>query len=273
MARIPDHFLDCSIYLYPSSDAALAGHHSGGSGFLVGVPCGVPDQSVTVAVTNRHVIEIGAPVIRLNNLDGTVSIYEAEEPNWIFPKGGLDLAVLPIPVVPGRQRFKRVGYTAIMSEETAREWDIGPGTDTFLVGRFIESGGIQTNQPSVRFGTVAQMPLEYPNEFGRPQESFLVETRSVGGYSGSPVFAHIPPFMKDMSSGDLDGSYWGPALLGVNWGHATRRDPILDPAGRETGSGQHVRSQTGMAMVIPAWRLLKFLNSKPVRDRVMAMLG
>lgn len=69
---------------------------------------------------------------------------------------------------------------------------VGPGDDVFVVGRFINSQGKLRNIPSVRFGNIAQMPLK-PIEQGRvfgefQQESFLVEARSISGFSGSPVF-------------------------------------------------------------------------------------
>ena len=52
-----------------------------------------------------------------------------------------------------------------------------------------------------------------------PQESFLVEVRSIGGYSGSPVFVFIPPAspregVKDWVPHGILRSH-GPWLLGL----------------------------------------------------------
>jgi hypothetical protein len=48
--------------------------------------------------------------------------------------------------------------------------------------------GRQKNSPTARFGNIAQMPNEPVIIKRFEQECFLVEARSIGGYSGSPVF-------------------------------------------------------------------------------------
>jgi hypothetical protein len=73
-------------------------------------------------------------------------------------------------------------------------FDIGPGDDVFVVGRFINREGKQKNIPSVRFGNIAQMPGEpLFLDDGKELECFLIEGRSISGFSGSPVFIHISP--------------------------------------------------------------------------------
>src|SRR5260370_42243079 len=70
MPRIPDEFLDCVVYLYPSQPAAEAGEGLGGTGFVVGIRS--QDRSVQslYVVTNRHVVELGNTTVRINTLDG-----------------------------------------------------------------------------------------------------------------------------------------------------------------------------------------------------------
>lgn len=80
-----------------------------------------------------------------------------------------------------------LGYEHLLSQDKISEFDVGIGEDLFLVGRFVDRDGIQHNQPTVRFGAIAQMPgdpIETP--IGR-QDAFLTELRSVSGYSGSSV--------------------------------------------------------------------------------------
>jgi len=70
---------------------------------------------------------------------------------------------------------------------------LGYGDDIFMVGRFITFDGKQRNTPVVRFGQISMLPAE-PVEVdgGRAQEEvFLVECRSIGGLSGSPVFVDL----------------------------------------------------------------------------------
>ena len=75
---------------------------------------------------------------------------------------------------------------------------------------------------------------------GFDQESFLVEARSIGGYSGSPVFLFIPamssrenvenwypPSLVEWKSGVKYGSLMshGPWLLGVTWCAQVKKYP------------------------------------------------
>src|SRR5260370_1057024 len=65
------------------------------------------------------------------------------------------------------------------------------GGSGFLVGRFVNHEGRQKNSPSVRFGNLAMMPGEpvyHKHSESQGEESFLVDIRTISGYSGSPVF-------------------------------------------------------------------------------------
>ena len=90
---------------------------------------------------------------------------------------------------------------------------------------------------------------------GREQLSFLVECRSLSGFSGSPVF---------ISSGRTFGSL----LLGVDFGHI----PLLKPLFNQNGDPLHQEeyrtdANTGIACVIPAWRILNLLNEPELKNR------
>jgi len=51
------------------------------------------------------------------------------------------------------------------------------------MGRFVNAEGRLRNVPTLRFGTIAQIPIEKVDG----QVSFLVEARSIPGFSGTPV--------------------------------------------------------------------------------------
>ncbi len=259
MPRISDTFTDIAIYLYQTPDDAAEGKDAGGSGFLMGVPLKArPDRSYIFAVTNRHNIEKGAPVIRLNNKFGYTSVIDVEERKWMFHPDGQDLAVVPVQLNEDYQRFRFLTTDAIVTREKITELNVGLGTDTFLLGRFIGRDGGQTNVPTARFGNIAQMPTMIPNENGQPQESFLIETRSIGGYSGSPVMAYRKPFELNHETRQTDQTYWGPALLGVDWGHTGHTEVVFDASGRELE--MYVEANNGLSMAIPAYRLAELLE-------------
>jgi hypothetical protein len=91
----------------------------------------------------------------------------------------------------------KVGYVHeadFLSEEHVHGANVGAGDDCFMVGRFITHQGQQQNTPAVRFGNISMMPGEPiwqdARRFG--QVAYLVEMRSLSGYSGSPVFWQRP---------------------------------------------------------------------------------
>jgi hypothetical protein len=176
---------------------------------------------------------------------------------------------------PKAYKFNFVPRADFMDSNIVAEMKIGPGDDSFLVGRFINHEGRQQNLPTVRFGCIAQMPSEpIVQDDGFEQESFLVEARSIGGYSGSPVFVFIPP--GSLRDGVED---WvphkilmghGPWLLGVDWGHINDWEPVRNELGRPVNptnpSAMQVKMNTGMMAVVPAWKLAELLDEGPIAD-------
>src|SRR5215467_13131396 len=98
MPRVPEDFLECIVYLYPSVAAAEAGERLGGTGFVVGVR-GKIDRTnhFLYVVTNRHVIEAGNTTVRINTSDGKHDSLEYDQRNWIVGPPEIDLAVYAVP--------------------------------------------------------------------------------------------------------------------------------------------------------------------------------
>lgn len=294
MPKIEQRFLDCSIYLYASRKSAEQGDDAGGSGCLVSVdsPSELEESAEgslgatrstpphLYAVTNRHVITLGYPVIRLNTIEGATDILTLEKDDWFFHPDGDDLAVAAIELPPIHEHAY---HPIVIGQFVLKDGivDVGAGDDVFMVGRFINHSGKQRNTPSLRFGNVAMLPFEKVKlSNGFLQEAFLVESRSISGFSGSPVFVYKPviervetpkrPFdlRHDWSSPrgyisqhtvtDLVGR---PQLLGIDCGHIPKHEKVLTGAGIPHPQGWRVDTNTGMAVVIPAWRLDEFLNS------------
>jgi hypothetical protein len=271
--RIRDEFLECVVYLYPDRPAAETGRRAGGSGFIVGIPLGFSDiiqqdWVTTVVVTNSHVINNGNTAIRINAIDRGTEVFETEERHWLHHPEH-DLAITPIKTLSyERHAFKFVPQISFMMPEGVEALKIGPGDECFVVGRFSSHDGRQRNTPSVRFGAIAQMPqekIQFPD--GTEQESFLVEARSIAGYSGSPVFVSIPPF-DDPGVGRGNFSWRrGPWLLGVDHCHLFTEEKVRDPVTKNPlGHKWYVRSNTGMMGVIPAWRLAEMFRFPDMRS-------
>lgn len=286
MPIIDQRFLDCSIYLYDSKDSADAGVKSGGSGCLIRVLSGpvrnkwtengLERESSTpghiYAVTNGHVVRKGYTVIRLNTIDGNSDILELERRDWILHPEGDDLAAASISLPQGKHHYFPIDLEVFVKEANLFEsaWDlrVGAGDDTFMVGRFISHAGTQKNTPSLRFGSIAMLPFEKirlsEDANSHMQQAFLVETRSISGFSGSPVFLY-KPMIADYTTpeGYFEERMIDPVgqcyLLGIDCGHFPTKDKVVDEDGNHY-QGLRVNANTGMAIVIPAWRLAQLLE-------------
>jgi hypothetical protein len=88
-----------------------------------------------------------------------------------------------------------IGVELFATSEKIREHDIGIGDALFCTALFSRFVGTAKNLPIVRMGVIALMPDEpVPTKKFGNVEAFLIEIRSLGGLSGSPVFLyHVGP--------------------------------------------------------------------------------
>ncbi len=254
--RIEDQVLDCVIYLYPSVGQAAAGEQAGGTGFLVGMQSEANEsRSYLYAVTNSHVIREGeSPVIRLNTKDGNKAILELDQEQWVHHQDGDDIAVCPFALAnPNHYAYRVIPRSMFLTKGLIEQHNVGAGDDVFMVGRFISHEGRQRNTPIVRFGNISMMPWEpITHERGIQQESFLLEMRSLSGFSGSPVFVDVEV-----------GGY----LLGVDWAHMASYEKVkkVNPiTGRleNVPEGHVVKSNSGQMAAVPAWKLQELLDQE-----------
>jgi hypothetical protein len=294
--NVPPNWLDCSFYVYKTVQDAKAGTHSGGSGCLVCVPSKHRAWFHVYAVTNRHVLDKGYGVLRLNTFEGKTSTIETQWADWETLEESGDVAVKPISLGPGL-RWRAIHIEEFMSRETMEEFCIWPGSEAFMIGRLINQSGRQRNTPVVRFGNLSMLadPTEPVNmgDYGE-HEAFLIECRSLSGFSGSPVFLTstqiIQPRDGEMPQGRLYSSgpvisidrvimeqpstggtdkvknlllqgTFGPWFIGIDRGHVPLWKPVLEKD-QETDTGHRVEQNTGIAVVIPAWRIMDVLNKE-----------
>jgi Trypsin-like peptidase domain len=164
------------------------------------------DHTFLYLVTARHLIDNTRKkdwsddqivYLQLNATDGTRHKTITSTPdNWInHPTDeNIDVAVLPF------RALSSLGHTGVpcgLDPEVIaapQKWGVRAGTDVFITGLFLRHYGTRRHIPIIRTGTIAAMPEE-PIEMGEKGEgkwvpAYLIETHSIGGLSGSPVFAN-----------------------------------------------------------------------------------
>jgi hypothetical protein len=278
MPKISSDLLDTVVYLYRDEEEAKAGKDFGGTGFLVTLPDEtLPDRAVYFyAVTNWHVaVKDGFSTIRVNNTDGSVDVFEFGPEDWLFlPK--YDVAIIPIPFNPSRMKAACLPSQIFVKKEMFgnNQAPLGVGSDVFMIGRFIDHDGGQTNKPAARFGhlSILPAPIIQPNKI--KADSFCIDMHSRTGHSGSPVFVYRTPFSDVGYVQNVhNNAYLG--LLGIHWGQFPELWEIekgVQPkneseAGTLILEGQYVKGLSGMACVLPAWTILEVLKMPEIVER------
>lgn len=268
MPRIHDQLLRCTFFVYTSVQSARASESLGGTGFLVCVKFEKnPEYGQVYAVTNQHIVAACRTnvVLRLNSPKTGVEYVTTAKKDWMpHPSGVYDVAVLPIDL-PQSSFGTYLPDEFFIDDQMIQCLNIGPGDDTFMVGRFVGYEGKKRNLSTVRFGNISAMPSDPIRVKGRDSGlNLLVECRSISGYSGSPVFVWIdptrprPPDWFSPAMPVYNPKYCGPWLLGIDAGHIQTELEIKHPnQTRKIGVAEFV---TAMSVVVPVQRLVDTLQ-------------
>ena len=155
-----------------------------------------------------------------------------------------------------------------MTPRQIRDWSVGVGDDVLITGLFRSHVNTSRNIPIVRAGTIAAMPEEPVTTDLGAVNAYLIESRSIGGLSGSPAFLSYGPVRINPSTGrfhPLRRPEFG--LLGFLHGHynfdgASESDSDEgtsdEAASMDALSSEQINS--GIAIVIPAERLVELID-------------
>ncbi len=140
-----------------------------------------------------------------------------------------------------------------------------------MIGLFVNHAGRDRNLPIARFGNISMMPNEKVSaDLGgliTSIEAYLVECRSIGGLSGSPVFVHLGPFRRkhDPPNPLTDVFY----LLGLTQGHWNQSiDSQHDCSVHDSSnvlSDEAVNK--GVAIVTPISKVVEIINQDEMLDK------
>jgi hypothetical protein len=275
--RVPGEVRKCVAFLMWRKDDKEG---FAGTVFFVAVPLSsTPNTSIIYAVTAAHVIKKieefyetkiadGYVYFRLNTRDSTC-MAKNKITDWHFHPNDLDIdiAVSLVPFVFKNMDLTGYRIDSFVTDDTLREHDIKIGEDVFISGLFSQHAGVNRNIPIVRMGNIAAMPEEPVNTSLGPMEAYLVETRSIGGLSGSPVFVHLGVTRKVngkmMISASDEGVY---LLLGLMHGHWDLAVPDIFPAAPRY-EDLKVKVNSGIGIVVPAQKILEVLNQRALLEQ------
>lgn len=262
--RIDEGMLDTVAYLYASHEDAATGARGGGSGILLAIG----RREHIYLATAKHVAKRSL-ALRANSWTTEPNVIDLDPARWIHHADGDDLSVYHLTAGPPTTHgLFAMDARCLLDEQAANEYAVGPGDDIYMIGRFIKVEGREKNTPAMRFGHIAMRPAGIEHPGGFKQLSYLVELHSLPGYSGSAVFLLIregDEYGWHEHSPRREGAGF---LLGIDWGHIHDSGGLRLPDGSPDPERRHIELNTGMACVVPAWRLRELLNSEPaLRER------
>jgi hypothetical protein len=138
----------------------------------------------------------------------------------------------------------------------------GVGDEVFLPGLFVNHAGKERNIPIVRIGNIAAMPSEPVKSRIGPLDAYLVEARSIGGLSGSPVFVNLGLYRKVdgkvVEARDNEGVHRLLGLMHGHWSVQPQDAPEGDDVTLDAVSDEWINM--GIAMVVPVERIIATVN-------------
>ena len=252
--RVPDRLLTCVGFItLDSSEPRYIG-----TTFIVGV-AGKWGNAYPHAVTAKHVAECvdGKPyLIGVNFKDGEMGWFGSKLKWWYHPTepDTVDVAVTVFTPTP-RMEVQYISETDFATDKRIKQYDIGVGDEIHVVGLFTQFFGSTKHIPIVRTGNVAMMPSDKLPINGGETEAYLVEGRSIGGLSGSPVFVRHTVTMPGIAAGTGEPQRISGVsqlhLLGLMHGHWDLK------VGFNVVQAEAVNM--GIAIVIPAQKILDVL--------------
>lgn len=292
--QIDEGILKCSVFLGAPNERGFGAE---GSGFFVYLT--EEELDFTYVVTCRHVIQPFDPPgstnlnpgkiwIRANTkLDRKPRTIETIRGEWFpHPDRTIDICAYPFDVRKwdaddvldiGRFQIQSI----VLHKELEETAGLSLGEEVFITGCFVGRIGESRNIPVVQIGNIAALPRE-PVWGGSPRHpAYLIETKSLGGISGSPVFLNTallaPLRLKPKMSKTPDGQKISPYLLiaimqGLHSGNyysdfvGEREDQIIPPVPAD------VDFNAGIGIGIPVVHILETLNQPALKEARMATI-
>lgn len=226
-------------------------------------------------ITAKHVLDAMAKTRRpfaacLNEKNGLRTFGKIEMDHWtVHPTiDKCDVAVAPF--IGSYDTFDILGVDlagGCLTQEYIDENDIGAGDEVYTTGLLTAHFGKTKNTPVVRVGNIATMrePVDLGVELG-VQEVYLIESRSIGGLSGSPVFLNTAPLRFIKGKLTAPDKHRLEYLVGVNMGlFETKAQEDTIPTKSAERREQFLDTMSaGIAIVAPIERAVEIIRDTPL---------
>lgn len=241
-----------------------------GSAFYLGRDIADARVNGVYLVTAKHVIEgirrrgLTEVFVRANMMAGQSSWLKCQSEDWLFHPTDetVDVAMIRTSV-PAELDHLIIPLTHCVTPKVLETNAVGLGDEVFVVGLFRHHHGTLKNIPIVRVGNLAAMAEEKVStgDFGLI-DAYLIEARSIGGLSGSPVFLNLGVVRH--VDGKIKYSQGGPIyfLLGLIHGHYDVPSSAVDNTCKDAGVPLSTESiNTGIAIVVPIEKIVEVMEA------------
>jgi hypothetical protein len=262
---IPDEIRKCVGFVgYQRADGTTL---FAGTVFFVGRKLDSnPDRLFVYAVTAKHVIDsirnkgIRMVLLRLNRKAGDAVWVRTGLEDWVSNQSDLsvDVSVARFSLDEHQLDHKCFPLEARITDSIIKQHGIDVGDEVFLSGLFAPHMGRKNNLPIVRVGNIAAMQHEKVATSLGEIDAYLIEARSIGGLSGSPVFVHAGGVRHGMLS---IGSAPPIFLLGLMHGHFDSQFLPLDAADTPNRAGINM----GIGIVVPIEKVVEVIGQSVFR--------
>jgi hypothetical protein len=278
---IPNILRECVVFLLYihkvthketfAGTAFLAGAQEGSIRFVYLVTA----KHVIIGITEKSIDN--KVYIRTNKWQGASYQVETDADQWSSHPTDSSVDVSVFQLTSPEHNFDNliINTNYFATNEIIQKESIGLGLEVFITGLFSNHAGKNRNLPIVRIGNIASMPEEKIDTatFGS-MDAYLIEARSIGGLSGSPVFVSTHSSMPSAfgvgfqqavtypGMGSNPNNYY---LLGLIHGHWDVNENAVDELVQDIRGNQ---VNVGIAIVVPASKILEIINQpKWVEER------
>jgi len=254
---IPPELKNAPVFIFYQTDGQDFKAH--GTGFLVAAQASKSSETAgCYLVTAKHVLykekdRLPAIFMRLNSKTGAgdtelkyIELYfDGDRKNvFLHPDNISDVAIVRLSNQDmSRYQCSILPRELVISKDDVRRLGIGEGTESFFCGLFIHHAGRAHTSPILRFGHLAMMTDEKIRWADAACDLYLFEMTTFAGNSGSPAF-----FCLDESSPEKF------KLAGI----------VIGAINMNTGAAA---DNSGIAAVVPSYKIHEILNSKELKDR------